>query len=263
MPLQFSHLRHRDHDDNRERLNNRIHGLLAQEQRAAAAFATIPGLQFRPPGGEVRAVNRGGKKILAGYACVWNALADLGSDLLERLVRGCFGKSMTSGQVACLFSHNSGSVLCSQRSNSLDLEEDSTGLRFEARLNDTHAADDCYENVQRGEINGMSFGFVCKRDRWDTIDMDPDDDDNENYSRRTVQCRTVLEAELLEISPTYWPAYEATSVTAAERALTIWPNGMPKEIRSRFGVVPAGMPISQAEEEFRLRMRLIGTMLVD
>ena len=98
MPLQDF-----DEHDSLERLNRRIENVLAPEERAAAAFATMPGLELMPPGGEVRAATNGSKRILEGYAVVWGAFADLG-DFVERLVRGCFGRSLTSGQIGCFLS---------------------------------------------------------------------------------------------------------------------------------------------------------------
>jgi HK97 family phage prohead protease len=264
MPLQFSHLiRRRESDQSleRERLNQRIVNALAQEERAALAYSTSPGLERRPAvGATVRAARSGKKKILEGYAARWNSLSsDLGG-FKEELAAGCFSNSLKRGQVSMLFSHDAACVIASQRNNSLDLSEDSKGLRFRAQLNGTGAAEDAFENIENGEISGMSFGFQVLRDKWDEI-LDPgDDDDDENYSARgrNIKRRTVLAGNLLEISPVLWPAYSSSSVSAAARSAMLWPNGEPAqiaEIRSRYSVIPAG-GMSAADEALLLQIRI-------
>lgn len=90
-------------------------------------------------------------------------------------------------------------------SGTLLLTEDATGLRFELTPPDTQLGRDVLTLVERGDISGMSFGFRAIKDQWDV--------GQEHY------IRTVLEAELREITITSLPAYPESGVEIAKRSL--------------------------------------------
>ena len=52
--------------------------------------------------------------------------------------------------------------------------------------------------IRAGVVKGVSFGFVVKKDAWDQTDP-----------RNVV--RTLVDVDLIEISPTAFPAYPQTS----------------------------------------------------
>jgi HK97 family phage prohead protease len=62
-------------------------------------------------------------------------------------------------------------------------------------------AEHVVESIKRGDITGMSFGFRIKRQEWDETD--------ENNPLRTI-----LNVDLIEVSPVVFPAYPQTDVSA-------------------------------------------------
>lgn len=91
-----------------------------------------------------------------------------------------------------LYEHNYTQLLGRTKSGTLVLSEDDTGLRFELTPN-TQLGNDVLELVERGDISGMSFGFRASKDFWDTAKL--------------PYTRTVITAELREITVTSMPAY--------------------------------------------------------
>jgi hypothetical protein len=86
-------------------------------------------------------------------------------------------------------------------SRTLKVAEDSKGVEFSLDIPDTSLGRDLHVQVRRGDITGMSFGFISGDAVWP------------NTKRREV-----VEAELLEISVTPYPAY-VQSVVEARAAL--------------------------------------------
>ena len=80
----------------------------------------------------------------------------------------------------------------------LTLREDEQGLYFENELPGTMDGKDLAIQIDRGDIPGMSFGFCTRKCEWDET-VDPPH-------------RTILEAELYEITYTALPAYPDTTV---------------------------------------------------
>ncbi|MDM5208426.1 HK97 family phage prohead protease [Cytobacillus kochii] len=76
------------------------------------------------------------------------------------------------------------------------MSEDERGLKFEIDLPNNSLGRDLAESMARGDINECSFGFFATEERWD-------------YSIEPA-LRTVIEAELFEISIVSIPAYENT-----------------------------------------------------
>lgn len=156
---------------------------------------------------EVRTDEEGKIKGLSGYAAKFNEesvpLRDWwGDTFVEVISPGAFKNSLESNTVKALYNHNSDYVLGSTKSGTLRLEEDSIGLKFDLDLPDTQIANDLYEGVKRGDIDGVSFGFRVKDDKWTEVKLDD--------GWKTI--RTLREIDLIEISPTPFPAYEQTEV---------------------------------------------------
>ena len=132
---------------------------------------------------------------LEGYAATFDTEAKIGR-LRERIAGGAFAASLrTGGDILALLDHDPGKVLGRTRSTSLRLAEDSRGLAFELDLPDTQAGRDVRALAERGDLGGMSFGFLAKGDSWQG------------------DLRTLTAVDLKEISVvSAWPAYEGTSV---------------------------------------------------
>lgn len=150
--------------------------------------------------------NTTGTKTLTGYAVKWGKRSHvLGSyrKFREQFVRGAFTETLKNDDQRFLWAHDTSNVLGRTKNLTLRIVEDYVGLRFEVDLPDTSLGKDVYELIKRGDIDGVSFGFLM-------IDQDlhePDDD---------IMLRTIKKAKLIEISAVTFPAYPDSKVSAKE-----------------------------------------------
>lgn len=137
------------------------------------------------------------KRTLVGYAAVFNSPADIGGWWIETIAPGAFANSI-GGDVRALVDHDAGRVIGRTKSGTLRLSEDSKGLRIEVDIPNTTDGNDLWTLVERGDISGMSFGFVVTKQTWDET-VEP--------AKRTIE-----EVELFEVSAVAWPAFDDTSI---------------------------------------------------
>ncbi len=155
---------------------------------------------------EARAAGDGGERTLAGYIEYQkesHVMRDwLGDQFIEELAAGCFDKSLASREVVGLWSHDTAQVLGNTKSGTLRISSEATQLGFELDLPNTQAGNDAWESVKRGDVDGVSFGMRVTKDKWST----------EKREDETLYKRTILEADLYEISPVAFAAYPANGV---------------------------------------------------
>jgi len=156
---------------------------------------------FECEGIELRSDEESGKKTLKGYAAKFEKLSQPLYGFKEKVRRGAFSQSLKDGNIRALWNHNTDSVLGSTKNGTLRLIEDDIGLKFEIDLPDTQVGRDAGVSVSRGDVDGMSFSFEVRKQEWD-------EKDDKNV------IRTLIEVDLKEISPTAFPAYPQTKVTA-------------------------------------------------
>ncbi|UUG68593.1 prohead protease [Halomonas phage YPHTV-1] len=145
-----------------------------------------------------------GNRTITGYAVKWEKKSHvLGMffKFREKFKKGAFADSLNNDDQRYLWSHDVSKVLGRTKNNTLRLEEDDVGLRFELDLPKTTLGNDTYESIKRGDVDGVSFGF---RKEDDEIE-EPDDD---------LPIRTVKKAKLLEVSAVAFPAYPDSEVSA-------------------------------------------------
>lgn len=144
---------------------------------------------------ELRAKDR----KLEGYAAKFGVRARI-ADFTEVVSPGAFAKSLQSGRdILAMVDHDRGKILARTKSGSLKLAEDSTGLAFELAVPDTQPGRDVLALAERGDLGGMSFGFLVPEggENWDGT------------------LRTLTAVDLHEISVvSAWPAYPETTVNA-------------------------------------------------
>lgn len=150
---------------------------------------------------ELRATMDNGKRMIGGYAAVFNTLSVVLWNFREEIAPGAFAESIAKNNVRALWNHETSEVLGATGNNTLRLAEDAIGLRFELELPDTQRGRDAFTLIERGDVSQMSFGFQSLPDGevW-RIDEDG------QYIRR------LLKVDLMEVSPVTFPAYPATSV---------------------------------------------------
>jgi HK97 family phage prohead protease len=138
---------------------------------------------------------------LEGYAARFNVEARI-ADFVEVIAPGAFSASLKSGRdVLGLVDHDPSKVLARTRSGTLKVAEDSAGLAFELQVPDTTAGRDALALAERGDLGGMSFGFLPVGEKWDG-------------NRRTLTAIDLREISVVSA----WPAYPETTVNARSRA---------------------------------------------
>lgn len=148
---------------------------------------------------ELRAAGEGGSgATTTGYACLFGNVTSIGGYWQERFAKGAFTKSLGERDVVALHSHDNGRPMGRMSRETLRVSEDDKGLRFENDLPDTQDGRDLATSIGRGDIEGMSFRFRARKEEWDETQDPP--------------MRTVIEAELYEITYTAFPAYPDTEV---------------------------------------------------
>ena len=144
-----------------------------------------------------------GKKFLTGYAIKFGQRSKKLGNYYEIIdVRALDGVDLTD--VKALVDHDYSKVLGRTLSNTLSLEIDNVGLKFEIELADTTYANDLYKSIERGDINECSFGF--RIDETDRNSTTVERVDSDTYLRTVKKIK-----ELREISIVSLPAYKGTN----------------------------------------------------
>lgn len=149
---------------------------------------------------EIRVETRAdGQEVIVGHAAVFNKLSlDLGG-FREKIERGAFAKTLKDGDdVRALVNHDSSLIIGRRSIKTLELVEDKTGLAVEIVPPDTQTGRDTLELIRTGHLDGMSFGFRTRGDKWETVNSE--------------EIRTLTDVELLDVGPVTFPAYPDTSV---------------------------------------------------
>lgn len=130
----------------------------------------------------------------------FNSLSEEMMGFREQIAPGAFNRTMSDGaEVLVFWNHNSDMPLARRSNGTLDLAADAGALVANIAPDTTTWAEDARASVAAGTVKGASFGFITQSDKWDRI----------NGEWR----RTLLDVDLIEISPTPSPAYPASSAT--------------------------------------------------
>lgn len=139
---------------------------------------------------------------LIGIAAPFNTEARI-ADFRELIKPGAFAKSLQSGRdILCLRDHDKSVLLGRTKAKTLELEERSDGLHYSVKLPDTQAGRDLLTLAERGDLGGVSFGFIPVDEHWDK------------------DLRELREVELHEISIVQaWPAYGQTTISLRSKTI--------------------------------------------
>lgn len=138
----------------------------------------------------------------------------------ERIRPGAFANALKEEQdVRGLFNHDANFVLGRTKSGTVRLKDGKEGLDYEIDPPDTQTVRDLViVPMERGDISGSSFAFSIRSggEKW----TEYEEDDRDVYERE------VTDADLYDVSPVTYPAYEAS--TSGLRSA-----GIPQEVRGR------------------------------
>ena len=145
--------------------------------------------------------------VISGYAVRFNSPTVIGGQFREQVAPGAFSKALNGGKdIVALLAHDDGRVLGRVSAGTLKLRTDSVGLWFEATVDpSTPSGQEALGTIGRGDVKGMSFGFVIRAEEWQ------EDDHN-------LPLRTLTDVDLQEVSAVAFPAYPTTSVGIARAA---------------------------------------------
>ena len=160
---------------------------------------------------EMRAVEptEESKYIIEGYAIVYEQQTNVGGWFKEIIKRGALdGCDLTD---VPLFIHHNGAAIPLARSrnnnknSTMQLTPDTKGLYFRAELDGENNANSkaLYSAVQRKDIDGMSYSFRVKEEKW--IDLVKEVPTREIHKFKKIG----------EISALWSPQYKGTSIKEA------------------------------------------------
>ncbi len=181
-----------------------------------------------------------GQRTFTGYAAIWNS-ASAGLPFEERIAPSAFKRSLaraSAGQkiISFLFGHDETRALATTASGRLQLTEDETGLRVEAKLDpaDPDAAKVISMLTHESAAAGMSFGFQKVQDAWDG-------------NQRTIKEANLFEVSILAAGG-QTPAYPATLGLTAIRQVTAPKIGVEAEaLVATLEAIKAGRELSAEE----------------
>lgn len=158
---------------------------------------------------EIRSSGEDGKERTISGAIKYNTdsaeMRDYwGDKIVEQISDGAFTDSLKVRNVVGLWSHDTSKILGNTKSGTLRVYNESDELRFDLDIPATSDGNDAWTLIQRGDVDGLSFGMSNIKDKWSS----------ENRADGKVYKRTILSADLFEISPVAFPAYPSNEVSA-------------------------------------------------
>lgn len=185
-------------------------------------YSTATRIERRSPGeGEVEEPAM--PKIVGRAASynVWTTLYESKYSVVrERINKGAFANALKEKQdVRGLFNHDPNFVLGRTASGTLTLTDTEEGLEYEIEPPETDTVRDLVlVPMERGDITGSSFAFSVRDggEKWTEYEE----------GGRDVYEREVTDADLYDVSPVTYPAYEASTSGLRSAAL-------PHELRGR------------------------------
>lgn len=149
---------------------------------------------------ELRADESAGKLI--GRAVVYDSITDIGGMFREVIRPGAMVKTLReSKNIMALWQHDTMYPMGSTRAGTLELRDTDTGLEFTLDPPKKSPYDGFVENIQRGDVSQMSFGFRVVKE-------------NRVVEEGELDLREITEVQLIEISPVTFPAYADTEIQA-------------------------------------------------
>lgn len=162
---------------------------------------------------EQRAVAQGSDEkhpIITGYGAVFYNAKDPGTQyqlwpgVVERIDPHAFDVAIRENDIVGLYNHNPDHVLGRNRSGTLKLSIDETGLYYEIDPPATQLAKQVSVSIERRDITGSSFAF----------DIEAEEISDEG----DIVVRTIKKARLYDVGPVTYPAYTASTTQVSQRS---------------------------------------------
>jgi uncharacterized protein len=168
---------------------------------------------------------------ITGYAAVFydgtrDTEYELWPGVFERIAPNAFDQVLLDNyDTRALFNHDPNMLLGRVSAGTLKLERFARGLRYIIKPTGTQRASDVMTDIEAGNVDGSSFGFVVDSEEWSKED--------DGREIRTIQSVS----HLYDVGPVTFPAYKATSaglraegdVTEARSSYDKWHQAKPPE----------------------------------
>lgn len=179
--------------------------------------------------------------VIEGVPIVFDSATDIGRSWHETIARGALDNCDLK-DVMLLVNHNrNGIPLARSRNNNdnstmkLSIENDGLHIRADIDKENPRGAE-LLSAVKRGDITGMSFGFIVDKDEWKDLDS-------------TMPTRTITSIrKVVEVSAVNNPAYEATSISS--RSLEVAREALESEKKA----------LDKAKEDARIRAEIMARL---
>lgn len=189
--------------DARAWLNRALEGRCRESRTVARAVEVrVTGDDRSPAGGDP------GTEI-AGYAALFNTPATIAEQFIEVIDEGAFDDTI-GDDIRVLFNHDPNQLLGRTKSGTASIAVDADGLRYTVTPPATQVGRDVLALVQRGDVDGSSFGFRVLEDRWAP-----------GATAGDLPVRHVQRVALLDVSPVTIPAYSETTAEVRDQAAAV------------------------------------------
>ena len=152
---------------------------------------------------EDRAAEDNALPKIIGYTAVFGVDTEINSfygGFKERIQKGAFRRAIREGQnVRALRNHDPDNLLGTTASKTVRLKEDDTGLFIEVDPPNTTVGRDTVESVRRGDLSGMSFAFIVRKEKW------------VNGENGSPDMRIIQDVDLFDVGPVTYPVYSQTT----------------------------------------------------
>ncbi len=144
--------------------------------------------------------SEGEAKYLVGTAAVYNEWSDvLWNCFKERLAPGCFDESLKRGHdIVATVNHDLDKIIGRTSSETLRIKALDDRIDVEVMRGEYSYVRDLEVAIERRDLSGMSFIFDVLKDSWIA-------------GEGGLAERTVIQAEVYEVSFVYHPAYPGTN----------------------------------------------------
>ena len=148
------------------------------------------------------------ERTITGVAMRYNDVFDIDYEqhrmrIRENISPGAFDRSLDGeDEIFSYYMHDSSMVLGKRSSGTLEITNDRKELRYQVRLPDTSYANDALHLIQRGDVTGLSIGFIA-------LDESMTETKTDDW---TTMHRDITEARLLEVSIVHNPAYKRAQI---------------------------------------------------
>jgi HK97 family phage prohead protease len=202
---------------------------------------------------EIRKTDEG-KERIEGYGIVFDRWSHNLGGFIERIDPSAAEGIDWNGVIASR-NHNF-DLLLGRVPKTMDITVDESGVRYSIDPPDTGVGKDTMEMVRRGDIDGSSFMFTVREDKWEKPENDGDP-----YKRTITKFDRVF-----EMGPVVGPAYPQTDATVGKRTLGLIRDEEEKEINEKLEQQRREqelIKIQQQQLDARLRLQSYNINLTD